>query len=119
MGFLDRFKVNNNIQPNTIEYVLNDYKKYKNDTFIMFTSKTCDYCSKYGCKRNGKHHGKVYSISGKSKKYPAMSTIPKDLLNIRCPKCNSAISFNTYYPELDKPLSKSELNKLDQQRKKK
>lgn len=121
MGFLDLFKnKNNKLKQNTLAYVLADCKKFKIDTIIMFTAKTCNYCSKYGRKRNG--GGKIYSISGKSKKYPALSTIPSDLLLGRCPKCDKTISFNTYYPELedlDKPFSDKEIAELDRQRKKK
>ena len=102
MGFFsDLFKTNStvkastNVKPNSLEDALNKCKKYNIDTFIMFTCKSCDYCSKYGVNKNGK--GKVYSISGKSKKYPSMMKIPADLVIGRCPKCDRAISFNPYF----------------------
>lgn len=60
MGFLDLFKnKNNKLKPNTLAYVLADCKKFKIDTIIMFTAKTCNYCSKYGRKRNG--GGKIFN----------------------------------------------------------
>lgn len=81
-------------KPNSLEDALTKCKKYNNDLIIMF-SKGCTYCSKYGSSRSGK--GKVYSISGKSKKYPSMMKIPADLVIGKCPKCDKCISFSPYF----------------------
>ncbi len=88
-----------NTKSNSLEATLTKCKRYKIDNFIMFTSNTCKHCSKYGRTRNGK--GKVYSISGKSKKYPSMMTIPSDLVIGRCPECNKFISFSPYFDEIN------------------
>lgn len=98
MGFFQNLKEQNRLspkaKPNSLEDALNKCKQYNNDLFIMF-ARGCSYCSKYGLSPNGK--GKVYSVSGKSKKYPSMMVIPSDLVIGRCPECDKAISFGLYF----------------------
>lgn len=80
---------------NKYQITLNKCKKYHLDTIIVFTSKTCPHCSKFGRRKNGK--GKVYSISGKKKKYPSVSTIPIELTTGKCPECGCYISYDPYF----------------------
>ncbi len=47
-----------------IEKDLKKYQSYKEDLVFLSTSRTCPICSKY--------NSKIYSISGKSKKYPKL-----------------------------------------------
>ena len=67
--------------------VLNVMKEYDNDLVQMTEHKTsCDVCAKF--------EGKIYSISGKDERYPALKTIPgfnKGYNNIH-PNCRHRIT---------------------------
>ncbi len=69
-----------------IQQALKKNKKWKNDFVLIMTSNTCPICRKY--------NRKVYSISGKSKKYPKLpSVISRE--GGACPNCS--VSVNTYF----------------------
>jgi len=53
----------------------------------------CPLCSVYG--------DRVYSISGKSKKYPALSSADKRITFARCPCCDCWISVGPFYDEFN------------------
>ena len=73
---------------NTLDETMQKCKEWNMDLIIMFSSSSCKYCSKYGGK------GRIYSVSGKSKRHRPLSIIPSDLVIGRCPMCDCAISFN-------------------------
>lgn len=66
-----------------IKATLNQCKKWKNDCVLVSTNKHCPICSKYNLK--------VFSISGKSRKYPKL---PHEISKLGgfCPKCYLGIS---------------------------
>ena len=77
-----------------LKEVINKCKRYGLDTFVMFTSNSCDYCSSYSLLSDGKR--RIYSISGKDKRYTPMTSIPLDLAVSKCPKCNKFLSYGIY-----------------------
>lgn len=75
-----------------IKECLENNKKWKNDYVLVTTTRTCPVCGKYNLK--------VYSISGKSKKYPKL---PAEISKYGgfCPKCYLGIS--TYFDGISTP----------------
>lgn len=66
-----------------IKETLNNQKSYKNDLVIVHTNSACSICKRY--------NNKIYSISGKSKKYPKL---PREISNQGgfCPECYLGLS---------------------------
>lgn len=67
-------------------------KEWNNDLVVIQTSTTCQTCSKY--------NNKIYSISGKTKKYP---TLPKTITEDGgfCPNCYLGI--NSFFEGISTP----------------
>lgn len=65
-------------------------REHKTDFVLISTNKKCPICSKY--------NQKVYSISGKSKKYPALPAEIKRQGGL-CPNC--IIGMNPYYESIN------------------
>lgn len=75
-----------------IKTALKKCKQFKNDCVLVSTNNHCSICSKYNLK--------VFSISGKTKKYPKL---PREIYEHGgfCPNCS--ISLTTYFDGINTP----------------
>lgn len=61
-----------------------------NTDLIHFTgSRLCPLCSIYS--------GRVFSKSGRDKRFPAFSVFPEKLKNVNCPECGVCVGFSPYH----------------------
>ncbi len=90
------FKKRNTIKlpDGKLKEIIEKCNRYGLDTFVMFASNNCEYCSPYAIMPNGKR--RIYSISGKDKRYSPMTSIPLELAVSKCPKCNKFLSYGIY-----------------------
>lgn len=73
--------------------------KITEDLVWFNASRLCPYCSIY--------NDRVYSKSGKDRRFPSFSLLPNDLKVINCPKCNTFLGFSNYYDlDMDGSLKK-------------
>lgn len=87
--FLDK-RVSNLLR---VKDAIKKNKEFKNDYVLITTNKTCSICSKY--------NRKIYSISGKSKKYPKLpSEISHD--GGTCPNC--ILGITSYFENISSPV---------------
>lgn len=75
-----------NIENVSINRLIPQCKKQKEDVLIFSTSRRCPECKKY--------NKKIYSLYGWSKKYPK---VPDILLGRTCPVCNRVIGACMYF----------------------
>jgi len=90
MGIFDFIRYNTgnvqNIENISINRLIPDCKKQKNDTLIFSTSRNCSTCKI--------HNKKIYSLYGWNKKYPK---VPEILLGRTCPVCNKVIGASMHF----------------------
>lgn len=73
--------------------------KITEDLVWFSASRLCPYCSIY--------NDRVYSKSGRDRRFPSFSLLPNDLKVINCPKCNTFLGFSNYYDlDMDGSLKK-------------
>lgn len=63
--------------------------KITEDLVLFSANRLCPYCSIY--------NDRVYSKSGKDRRFPSFSLLPNDLKVINCPQCNTFLGFSNYY----------------------
>lgn len=87
--FIDK-RVSNSIK---IKEILRHNKKINNDYVLITTNNHCPICRKY--------NQKIFSISGKTKKYPKL---PREILveGGFCPDCH--VGINTYFDGINTPV---------------
>lgn len=93
--FLDR-RISNLIR---IKSALKHNKERKNDLLLITTNCKCPICSQYD--------HKIYSISGKSRKYPKLPSEIKSKGGF-CPDCFIGIS--SFFEDINTPTSTKKLN---------
>ena len=59
------------------------------DLVYFSSNKLCPHCSIY--------NRRVFSRSGKDKRFPPLAKLPKDLHSVNCPVCESFISLSNYH----------------------
>lgn len=73
--------------------------KITEDLVLFSANRLCPYCSIY--------NDRVYSKSGKDRRFPSFSLLPNDLKVINCPQCNTFLGFSDYYDhDMDGSLMK-------------
>lgn len=74
--------------------------KITEDLVWFSANRLCPYCSIY--------NNRVYSRSGKDRRFPSFSLLPNDLKVINCPKCNTFLGFSACYDfDIDGSLKKT------------
>lgn len=74
--------------------------KITEDLVWFSANRLCPYCSIY--------NNRVYSRSGKDRRFPSFSLLPNDLKVINCPKCNTFLGFSACYDfDIDGSLKKN------------
>ena len=90
---------------NHIDETMEKAKHFNEDLIILYANKTCPQCSLY--------HNRIFSISGKNKKYIPLSSAPDFLKSNFCTVCGYSLSFSVIF---DMFLSKyPEIAKLNEQ----
>lgn len=82
-----------NVNQNTNRHPLRDV--IHTDLAIFCGSSICPICSSY--------NKRVYSISGKDRRFPPLSSLPNALHDGKCDLCGKCYGLSSYYEGVSKP----------------
>ncbi|MCQ2484785.1 MAG: zinc-ribbon domain-containing protein [Clostridia bacterium] len=98
---------NNSDNLDTINFAFNSLDS---DLFLFIGSSLCPYCSIYS--------RRIYSVSGKDKRFPSMQMLPQNLRTSQCPVCGCFLGISSYYAlniygELKEDIKRSNVPFID------
>lgn len=73
------------------------------DLAIFFGSSCCPICSLY--------QGRVFSISGRDRRFPRLSTLPQELHDGKCDVCKCSYGLYSWFEDISTPDIKTAIRK--------